>query len=198
MYTTIANIIIILAALGCSLGSGSRSKRYLLTPVNTQWGVFATVSIPLPDSTTSVAWFYEANYYSVANATYFEPLLGDVIISRDRTKRSNEHQQLLTRKLLYIFIESMLERHGFSGRACLLRAICESSTRHLLHNGVVGDLLHLVLTPSTSEPEEDIEDCFYEAEYWGELELCDYYLEDCPISPLELISIHVEDDINKL
>ncbi|KAG7300443.1 hypothetical protein JYU34_016064 [Plutella xylostella] len=72
--------------------------------------VFATVSIPLPDSTTSVAWFYEANYYSVANATYFEPLLGDVIISRDRTKRSNEHQPLLTRKLLYIFIESMLER----------------------------------------------------------------------------------------
>lgn len=39
-----------------------------------------TVSIPLPhpESLVSLAWFIEANYYNVDNATYFEPLFGDI------------------------------------------------------------------------------------------------------------------------
>ncbi|XP_063627452.1 uncharacterized protein LOC134798953 [Cydia splendana] len=126
----------------------NRQKRYLLFTSSTQYGIFATVSVPLhPDTTTSVAWFYEANYYNVANATYFEPLLGDVAWGRSEDKRSADgSNELLTRRLLYTSIEAMLEKNRFPGRACLLRAICEAATSQLTHNGVLGDLLHLALT----------------------------------------------------
>ncbi|XP_061719881.1 uncharacterized protein LOC133527010 isoform X2 [Cydia pomonella] len=172
----------------------SRQKRYLLFTSSTQYGVFATVSVPLhPDTTTSVAWFYEANYYNVANATYFQPLLGDIPWGRSEDKRSTDDtNELLTRRLLYTSIEAMLEKNSFPGRACLLRAICEAAASQLRDNGVLGDLLHLTLTPSTSMEETDVEDCFYEAEYRGTLHDCVKYLRHCPISPLDYISVQTE------
>ncbi|XP_031763113.2 uncharacterized protein LOC113510741 [Galleria mellonella] len=124
-----------------------RQKRYLIFTTGTQYGIFATISIPLhPETTVSVAWFFEANYYNVANATYFEPLLGDVTISRDRKQRSVNGHKGLTRSYIYIIIESMLEKHGYQGRQCLLRAICEAATSQYPHNGLLGDILHLILT----------------------------------------------------
>ncbi|XP_059062245.1 uncharacterized protein LOC131855050 [Achroia grisella] len=124
-----------------------RQRRYLIFTTGTQSGVFATVSIPLhPDSTVSVAWFFEANYYTVANASYLDPLLGDVAVTRDRKERSVNGHKGLTRSYMYLIIESMLEKHGYPGRACLLRAICESGTAQYPHNGLLGDILHLILT----------------------------------------------------
>ncbi|XP_026326165.1 uncharacterized protein LOC113234859 [Hyposmocoma kahamanoa] len=193
MCTLALRFVVIPSALTESQGIKSRSKRYLLFTKSTQFGVFATVSVPLhPDSTVSVAWFFEANYYNVDNATYFEPLLGDIdTISRGRNGRSTDGTRKgLARKYVYVTLENMLEKHGFEGRACLLRAICESTTSHFLHNGVLGDILHLVLTPSTSMLEEDLEDCYYEAEYLGLEDHCDYYAHECPSSPLHYISLH--------
>ncbi|XP_063540042.1 uncharacterized protein LOC134749067 [Cydia strobilella] len=176
----------------------NRQKRYLLFTSSTQYGVFATVSVPLhPETTTSVAWFFEANYNDVANATYFEPLLGDVAWGRSEDKRSADGtSELFTRKLLYTSIEAMLEKNRLPGRVCLLRTICEAATSQLTHNGVLGDLLHLALTPSTSMEETDVEDCFYEAEYRGILHDCTKYLRHCPISPFDLISIQTEQLLN--
>ncbi|XP_032514562.2 uncharacterized protein LOC116768053 isoform X2 [Danaus plexippus] len=168
-----------------------RQRRYLIFTPSTQWGVFATVSVPLPepDTLVSVAWFFEANYYNVANASYFDPLLGDIELSSLRTQRSISN--LLTRRCLYTFVENMLERHGYPGRECLLRAICESSSQ-FLHNGVLGDLLHLLLTPSTSISEEDVEDIYYEAEYWGLEGKCDHYNYHCPSNPVDNISVDLK------
>ncbi|XP_063368158.1 uncharacterized protein LOC134656527 [Cydia amplana] len=177
-----------------------RTNSYqITTPLAPKYGqVFATVSVPLhPETTTSVAWFFEANYYNVANATYFEPLLGDVTWGRSEDKRSAVGtNELLTRRLLYTSIEGMLERNRFPGRACLLRSICEAATSQLTHNGLLGDLLHLALTPSTSLEETDVEDCFYEAEYRGILHDCAKYLRHCPISPLDYISVQTEQLFN--
>ncbi|XP_038222139.1 uncharacterized protein LOC119839771 [Zerene cesonia] len=174
----------------------SRQRRYLIFTPSTQWGVFVTIAIPLEsESTVSVAWFFEANYYNVANASYFEPLLGDIEIPSKREQRSTiETKNMFTRRYFYTLIESMLEKHGHSGRPCLLRAICENATSHFLHNGILGDLLHLVLTPSSSMSEDDIEDCYYEAEYWGLENKCQYYTEDCPTSPLDYISFILNDE----
>lgn len=40
--------------------------------------------------------------------------------------------------------------------------------------------------------EEDIEDYYYEAEYWGLEERCDEYVYSCPDNPIDLISVHLE------
>ncbi|CAH4021338.1 unnamed protein product [Pieris brassicae] len=167
----------------------NRQRRYLIFTPFTQWGVFTTVAVPLDtEATVSVAWFFEANYYTVDNATWLEPLLGDVEISKREHRRSTDTKNKLTRKYFYTFIENMLENHGHPGQHCLLRAICENATSHFLHNGILGDLLHLLLTPSTSMSEDDIEDCYYEAEYWGLEDKCYYYEDACSTSPLEYMS----------
>ncbi|VVC97727.1 unnamed protein product [Leptidea sinapis] len=121
-------------------------------------GVFVTVAVPLhPETAVSVAWFFEASYYNVANATYFEPLLGDIETSSARRRRSAiETKNILTRRHFYTIIESMLEK------------------------------------PSASL-QEDIEDCYYEAEYWGLENKCDYLTDMCPTSPLDFISVVFED-----
>ncbi|GBP60345.1 hypothetical protein EVAR_91380_1 [Eumeta japonica] len=56
----------------------ARSKRFLLTPTDTQYGVFLAASVPLEEgSLVNVGWFMEASYYSVSNATYWAPLYDD-------------------------------------------------------------------------------------------------------------------------
>ncbi|XP_052742644.1 uncharacterized protein LOC112044688 [Bicyclus anynana] len=180
--------------LNDNVESRKRQKRYLIFTPSTQWGVFATVSIPLPhpESLVSVAWFFEANYYNVANASYFDPLLGDIgDVASVRHGRSTPPSSTITRRSVYTSIEMMLEKHDYPGRRCLLRAICESATP-LPHNGVLGDLLHVLLTPSTSLSEEDIEDIYYEAEYWGLEKNCEDYVYLCPENPIDQISIILE------
>ncbi|XP_045775563.1 uncharacterized protein LOC123874333 [Maniola jurtina] len=178
-----------------NVDSHKRQKRYLIFTPFTQYGVFVTVSIPLPhpENLVSVAWFIEANYYTVDNATYLEPLLGDIgDVPTVRHQRSTKNKNsTITRRSVYTFIEAMLERHNYPGRACLLRGICDSASQ-FLHNGVLGDLLHLVLTPSTSMSEEDIEDFYYEAEYWGLEGKCGDYINACPDNPIDRISIGLE------
>ncbi|XP_068622862.1 uncharacterized protein [Battus philenor] len=170
-----------------------RHRRYLLFTPNTQWGVFATVSVPLKaGSLVNVAWFYEANYYNVANASYLEPLLGDIEFPSRSQRSASVPSNILTRSRLYIFIETMLEQHGYPGRSCLLRAICEGTTSHFLHSGVLGDVLYLILTPSSSMSEDEIEDMYYEAEYYGMEEKCLRYSRNCPSSPLEFISVYLD------
>ncbi|XP_045538974.1 uncharacterized protein LOC106711359 [Papilio machaon] len=191
-YSLISFCLLNISVNGHNDAGSGRQRRYLLFTPNTQWGVFATVSVPLQaGSLVSVAWFFEANYYNVANATYFEPLLGDIEFQSKRNQRSSKAPaNILTRSRVYTSIESMLQQHGQAGRACLLRAICEGSTSHFWHNGVLGDVLQLILTPSASISEDDIEDCYYEAEYYGLEDKCSQYAHDCPFSLLDFISIY--------
>ncbi|CAH0399384.1 unnamed protein product [Chilo suppressalis] len=170
-----------------------RGKRYLIFTPSTQWGVFATVSVPLhPEATVSVAWFFEANYYIVDNTTYYQPLLGDIAVNGRQSRSAIHSPGMFTRAYVYTFAEAMLEKHGFSGKECLLRAICENSHISTLHSGIIGDLLHFVLTPSTSLSEESVEDTYYEAEYYGLERQCHQYEHDCPSNPLDFISVFIE------
>ncbi|KAL0821263.1 hypothetical protein ABMA28_005863 [Loxostege sticticalis] len=175
-----------------------RQRRYLVFTPATQWGVFVTASIPLhPEATVSVAWFIEANYFTIDNATWYEPLLGDVDVSLKKTQSygpispvpDEVPQSYLADNAIQSFT---LTVYGYPGRACLLLSICENASAMFRHNGVVGDLLHLILTPSTSMSEEEIADSYYEAEYYGIEESCDQYSLNCPESPLDLLSVHVE------
>lgn len=51
----------------------------------------------------------------------------------------------ITRKRIYNWIEEKLNLHGYVGKACLLRAICEyQHSSFSKYNGVLGDVLHIV------------------------------------------------------
>jgi len=37
-------------------------------------------------------------------------------------------------------------RHGLEGRSCLLRSICEVAETPIYYNGLIGELIHVILT----------------------------------------------------
>ncbi|XP_063993610.1 uncharacterized protein LOC135171168 isoform X2 [Diachasmimorpha longicaudata] len=113
-------------------------------PQGSGMGLFFAVGIPLdiPDKSVSLAFYFEANYIlpNDKNSTYFD---------YDEYYRGRG----LDRRTAYEYIQNKLESAGYPGRRCLLRAICEASNGFLLENGLVGDILHIFLTPSSSRTE---------------------------------------------
>lgn len=103
---------------------------------------------------------------------------------------------------------------GYNGHDCLLRAICEAAEIPLgLHNGVLGDLMHIIFTydlwtkeyffaeipnytfviffifsPSSSAKENILYD-FYDAELHGTMSMCKFYSKNCPKGIFDWISI---------
>ncbi|XP_045482075.1 uncharacterized protein LOC123686127 isoform X2 [Harmonia axyridis] len=80
-------------------------------------------------------------------------------------------------------------RYGFPGYECLLRLICDTATHPInLTNGVLGDLLHVILTPSSSNETESLE-AYLEAERQGiENENCFIYEKNCSYSILDFVT----------
>ncbi|XP_055678116.1 uncharacterized protein LOC129786889 [Lutzomyia longipalpis] len=107
--------------------------------------------------------------------------------TKNVTKRSAT-DGLFSRKKIYRTIESYLKCHGHKGRVCLLRAICETAEDPFhAHNGVIGDILHIILTPSTSI-KEDLHPEYYKAEELGRSGDCSKYRKYCPECILDYIS----------
>ncbi|XP_039483621.1 uncharacterized protein LOC120446627 [Drosophila santomea] len=103
--------------------------------------------------------------------------------SKERKVRS-----LLTRSNIYHIFIDKLKRSGFRGESCLLRLICETSAAQLDEfNGVLGSLMHVLFSPSTSESEE-LPLRYYQAEHDGWNGHCHFYEPGCGESILELIS----------
>ncbi|KAH8301406.1 uncharacterized protein [Drosophila kikkawai] len=97
-------------------------------------------------------------------------------------------RSLLTRTNIYRIFIDKLKRSGFQGESCLLRLICESNAAQLDEfNGVLGSLIHVLFSPSTSES-EDLPLRYYQAELDGHNDHCHYYEPGCGESLLELIS----------
>ncbi|KYN08162.1 hypothetical protein ALC62_00847 [Cyphomyrmex costatus] len=153
-------------------------------------GIFAALSVPLEDplNSISLSYFFEANYVLPPNITSLEPWTG-----LKRRKRNIE------RTTIYRVLESKFERQvrkqiiarydsGYSGRECLLRAICESSEFPLQHNGLIGDIMHVIFTPSTSRHEGLPRDVI-EAELVGRNGSCFKYQPQCPLGLFDLIGV---------
>ncbi|XP_034653005.1 uncharacterized protein LOC117891586 [Drosophila subobscura] len=101
---------------------------------------------------------------------------------------SRQSRALITRSNIYRIFVDKLQRSGFQGEACLLRLICETSAAELNElNGVLGSLMHVLFSPSTSESEQ-LPLRYYQAEHDGWHDSCHHYHPDCGESVLELIS----------
>ncbi|XP_011879980.1 PREDICTED: uncharacterized protein LOC105568721 [Vollenhovia emeryi] len=156
-----------------------RPIRSLTFPENSNMGIFVALAVPLEDplNSISLSYFFEANYVLPPNITYPEPWTGV-----KRRKRNIE------RATVYRVLESKFESSGYSGRECLLRAICETAELPLRHNGLIGDIVHVIFTPSTSRHEGLPRDVV-EAELVGRNGSCAKYQPQCPLGLFDLIGV---------
>lgn len=95
----------------------------------------------------------------------------------------------MTRWALYGMLESTLERFG-SGKACLLRIVCESTAYPFdKGHGLLGELLHVLLTPSTTREEYEIYSNreYHAAEVIGKNTRgkCAPFYPECEYNPLD-------------
>ncbi|KAJ9592951.1 hypothetical protein L9F63_015375 [Diploptera punctata] len=79
------------------------------------------------------------------------------------------------------------------GRSCLLRSICEIAETPIYHNGLIGELIHIILTPGYGyNTNEILEDAYHEARRLGQNGVdCRRAYPSCPYGQglLELFSI---------
>ncbi|XP_014095964.2 uncharacterized protein [Bactrocera oleae] len=68
--------------------------------------------------------------------------------------QSKQQTAAAYRWLIYRAMEILMNRAGLAGRECMLRSICEHAAIPLHYdNGILGEILHIILTPSRSRDE---------------------------------------------
>ncbi|EDO63475.2 AGAP004006-PA [Anopheles gambiae str. PEST] len=184
-----------------------RHKRTLVFTSDSATGILFALSVPLliPDRNIFLAYNFEANYGMPGKASDFtqgvlkkvdndqiHPEEGEAAEDKRSirtTAAATTATAGFTRKKVYRMIELNLNRHGYDGKKCILRMICELAKHPVRDgNGIVGDLLQLVFTPSESY-NEGLPGEFYHAEKSGKRENCAKYSRYCPKDPLETISL---------
>ncbi|XP_067629919.1 uncharacterized protein [Eurosta solidaginis] len=123
--------------------------------------------------------------------------VGEAPTQRHR-KRKSVISSLLTRTHFYHIIRDKFERSGYNGEPCLLRMICETNASGLGEvNGVLGTLVHIIFSPSTSA-NENLPLSYYQAEVDGSYGICEHYTTACEENPLDLISAPLGEIIDEL
>ncbi|KAJ8963708.1 hypothetical protein NQ314_005429 [Rhamnusium bicolor] len=97
--------------------------------------IFVALAFPidLPGRDAYYSHFFEAIHSLPSNQTSFEypPL-----VERD-----------MDRQMMYEAFERKIKAHGFPGKSCLLRTICEISQHSIEEpNGVLGEIIHIIFT----------------------------------------------------
>ncbi|XP_025830327.1 uncharacterized protein LOC112904452 [Agrilus planipennis] len=143
-------------------------------------GLFVAIAFPVEINNVDLFFSVnlEANYNLPSNQTNFTypPTV------------SNRNFPTISRLGVYRALEFKLEGHGYPGRECLLRMICECAEKNLDGNGILGDLINIILRPSYSLKENG-SSVYDEAEnYEKSNEHCEIYQDLCPFSILKLIT----------
>ncbi|XP_050474941.1 uncharacterized protein LOC126865985 isoform X2 [Bombus huntii] len=160
-----------------------RPIRSFTFPEESTAGLFVALAIPLeePYKSISIADFFEATYSLPTNASDEKLWL---YTDERRRKRS------LDRATLYQAVKNKFDNYGYQGHECLLRAICETSEHYLRHNGLIGDILHVIFTPTSSRHEPLPRDIL-QAEVVGRNGSCSKYRPQCPVGLFDLIGVLV-------
>ncbi|XP_076656810.1 uncharacterized protein LOC143361358 [Halictus rubicundus] len=198
----LAIILLVLGDAGCL----DRGKRYLVFPRpsdNAPTKVQLILGLGLPmevDVSLIIGYVMKFNYVLPYNASYltdsyirYDRSISSVVEADEDDDHSLDHQggedHVISRWEIYEMLESVLG-DSQTGKACLLRAICEVSA--VPFNGVHGlssQLVHLLLTPSTtSEPfRTDFDRMYHAAEMLGRSASwnCDSLFPECEESLLE-------------
>lgn len=165
--------------------------------------VALALPVDVPDRNVFVSINLEANYALPTNSTNFTQDFYDKILflddANDGVTAVDEAEgrrirkrdlQLFSRRSLYQIIEEKLEMHGFDGHECLLKLICEASSSDFIKtNGYLGNIIDIILRPSSSTIENDTE-IYFDAE--NEIENCEEKYSNCKIDILKFFPIILE------
>ncbi|XP_011499301.1 PREDICTED: LOW QUALITY PROTEIN: uncharacterized protein LOC105363331 [Ceratosolen solmsi marchali] len=189
-----------------------RPIRAISYPSSSNMGIFFALAVPLEDplKSVSLSYFFEANYglpstqtlsawrrrravrravWRVVKRVVMRVVRRKCSRRRRRRRRVDKGRRSIDRSTVYAVLQSKFESAGFPGHECLLRSICEASEYPLEHNGMLGDIFHIVFSPSSSRPEDHLPDGIIEAELKGRNGTCfDYYML-CPLGLFDLIGI---------
>ncbi|XP_017886550.1 uncharacterized protein LOC108628858, partial [Ceratina calcarata] len=90
---------------------------------------------------------YNASYFTEPYVRYDRSISTGVEANENDEPEPDNQARVITRWEIYEILESILAGDSQSGKACLLKAICEASTTpfHGVH-GLTSQLIHLLLT----------------------------------------------------
>ncbi|XP_021934668.1 uncharacterized protein LOC110837128 isoform X2 [Zootermopsis nevadensis] len=159
----------------------TRKVRHIIFPEGTTMGLFLSATIPLENKEdVYVGWFFEANYHVPEYPQY--------LFSENENSRTSRG---MDRRRTYAVLENLFQKFGFQGRECLLNTICEAANTQLFQsseNGLLGDILHILFTPSSSL-DEKLSPAFNIAEEHGRNgEDCRLAYPKCSIGILDVIT----------
>uniref|UniRef100_A0A1B0G4A5 Uncharacterized protein n=1 Tax=Glossina morsitans morsitans TaxID=37546 RepID=A0A1B0G4A5_GLOMM len=118
-------------------------------------------------------------------------------VTRTRKERSIV-PSLLTRTHFYQILIDKFTSFGFEGETCLLRLICETNSSELGNvNGILGNVMHVIFSPSTSQ-DENLPTKYHQAEIDGIDDQCERYAELCQENILDFVSIPMHEIIENV
>lgn len=164
-----------------------------LTPITILWGFGIPVE-DLPYETVIPGYALRMQYFLPSNASQLTNIDLKPQPLTDRGYESKSNLGFMYRWIIFRGIEMILQNLGLPGHSCLLRAICDHAALPLTYeSGLLGEIFHIILTPSSSKDQFGMaKDRVYQsAEQFGRrggnCELA--YANNCPRSPIDLISI---------
>nr|XP_019527282.2 uncharacterized protein LOC109399302 [Aedes albopictus] len=155
----------------------SREKRFLTYVVNggvakiVLGGVFPVYFHHKLKRSLNAAVNLQANYRIPADIIW--PVPEDVF----RQRMNNDFTDN-SRPQLYRTLERMIDTWGRNGRTCLLRTICEAAETPLSHNGLFGEILDVIFTPSETDAID--EEYLMARQYGSHGVSCSGVFKDCP------------------
>ncbi|KDR23463.1 hypothetical protein L798_08665 [Zootermopsis nevadensis] len=166
--------------------SKSRMRRFLVYPDNGSYAELIMgfgLPILIQDESLTMGTVIKLLYDFPTNSSVYL----DSVFNRERRTVSKT-----SRWDIYSMLESACDRLGLDGRACVLRAICEAADTTLQYNGLAGEVLHVLLTPSTTM---EVHRNYMDREYYAAERLgtdvsgsCQLLYPECEVGLLDFIS----------
>ncbi|XP_059062243.1 uncharacterized protein LOC131855047 [Achroia grisella] len=156
--------------------------------------------VPTPDYISlSFAANFQYQYVQFQNISELSRYYVIEDISREQ-RAANLAVRKDERLTFYRAMSDMLDTKGFNGRECMLRAICEAAQYPVEEEGLIGEIIHILLTPDYGKSPFDSEDLEWEesmaiytdaATAGRQMFSCPAVYSDCPEGQgvMELISI---------
>ncbi|XP_064101337.1 uncharacterized protein LOC135211997 [Macrobrachium nipponense] len=93
---------------------------------------------------------------------------------------------------IYSVLIDTISRFGLDGKSCLLRAVCEVAESPLRDDGLLGEIINIVLTASYGTTSNELYD-YVNAEYYGRAYgSCWSAYPDCPVSIFKVFDTNHE------
>ncbi|PSN41159.1 hypothetical protein C0J52_05216 [Blattella germanica] len=178
-----------LLAWALVLTASHRDRRALVFPGGTvlQFSIGVSMPVRIPNRTFSISFGFQMVFNLPTNATQWRA-------PPEIRKREAFNQNLLE---TYLPLENFLEGHGFAGRECILRSICEAAQTPFRHEdmNLFDEIAHVLFTPSEDTYldhdtcERNNSELYVTAECMGRAGAdCSVQFPECPQSPLDFIS----------